>query len=218
MTGKTKAKTRAASKKAFDAAVGGSSAAPEAAPTTVTLSCGVVLRFKPVPSLAIREAAMRIEAPTVPTIHIEDKNRDEENPNDSAYIQAVAEYEAAQALVANDVVLLLGADVEHVPNGVAHLDDDSWVQDLQLLGIEFDPDHLGARKLAWLKFYILRTDDDQVKALMGPMRSAGVGEGDVAKAMDSFRDHTARATDNGAGVPDSADGAEDPEPSAGAGS
>ena len=214
----TKRKAKA-SQKAFDAAVGGSSVAPEAAPTTVTLDCGVVLRFKPVPSLAIREAAMRIEAPAVPLVHIEDKDRDEENPNDPAYKLAVAEFEAARAMVANDVILLLGNDVVlPIPEDVAALDDDSWVRDLQLLGIEFDPDHPGARKLAWLKFYVLRTDEDSVKALMGPMRSAGVGEADVAKAMASFPDREKRATDNGAGLPDGGNGVDDPEPSAGAGS
>ncbi len=213
----TKART-GASKKAFEAAVGGSSVAPEAVPTTVTLSCGVVLRFKPVPSLAIREAAMRIEAPAVPVIHLEDKGRDEENPNDPAYLQAVAEFEAARAMVANDVILLLGTEVVSVPEGVAALQDQDWIQDLQLLGIEFDPDHPGARKLAWLKFYVLRTDEDSVKALMGPMRSAGVGEADVAKATASFRDRAERTADNGAGLPDGADGANDPEPGAGAGS
>ncbi len=213
----TKART-GASKKSFDAAVGGSSTAPEAVPATTTLNCGVVLRFKPVPSLAIREAAMRIEAPTVPVIHVEDKGRDEENPNDPAYLKAVAEFEAARAMVANDVILLLGNEVESVPEGVAAVQDQSWIEDLHALGIEFDTENRAARKLAWLKFYVLRTDEDSVKALMGPMRSAGVSEVDVAQAMASFRDLQKRAADNGAELPDSGDGTDDSEPSAGAGS
>jgi hypothetical protein len=177
----------------------------------------VVLRFKPVPSLAIREAAMRIEAPAVPTVHIEDKGRDEENPNDPAYKWAVAEFEAARAMVANDVILLLGNEIESVPEDVAAIQDQSWIEDLQAVGIEFDAENRAARKLAWLKFYVLRTDADSLKALMGPMRSAGVGEVDVAKAMDSFRDREERSADNGAGLPDGGDGADDTEPSAGAG-
>jgi hypothetical protein len=217
MPTKRRAKT-GASKKAFDAAVGGSSVAPEAAPTTVTLSCGVVLRFKPVPSLAIREAAMRIEAPAVPTVHIEDKGRDEENPNDPTYKQAVAEFDAARAMVANDVILLLGNDVESVPEDVAAVQEQSWIEDLQAVGIEFDAENRAARKLAWLKFYVLRTDEDSLKAIMGPMRSAGVGEADVAKAMDSFRNRAERAVDNGVGLSDGGNGADDPEPGAGAGS
>lgn len=207
-----------APKKAFEAAVGGSSVVPEAVPTTVILSCGVVLRFKPVPSLAIREAAMRIEAPQVPVVHMEDKDRDEENPNDPDYLRAVAEYEAAKALVANDVILLLGSDIESVPEGIAALQDQSWVQDLQALGIEFDTENHAARKLAWLKFYILRTDEDSIKALMGPMRSAGVSEVDVAKAMASFRDREERTARNGAELPDGGDGANVSEPDPGASS
>lgn len=208
------AKTGAATK-AFDAAVGGSGIAAEEIPTTTTLSCGVVLRFKPVPSLAIREAAMRIVAPTVPMIHIEDKDRDEENPNDPDYQMAVAEYEAAKALVANDVILLLGTEVESVPEGIAALQDQSWVEQLQVLGIEFDTENHSARRLAWLKFYILRTDEDSIKALLGPMRSAGVSEGDVATAVASFRDRTARPASDGAGLPDNGDGADVPEPDTG---
>jgi hypothetical protein len=214
----TKRKVKA-SQKAFDAAVGGSSVAPEAAPTTVTLSCGVTLRVKPVPGLAIREAVMRIEAPTVPMVHIKDKGRDEENPNDPDYVKALAEYAEAKVLVANDVVLLLGSEiVPPIPEDVIPLDDDGWIPNLSYLGIEFDAENPAARKLAWLKFYVLRTDEDQIRALMGPLRSAGVGEADVARAMESFRNRKERAADNGAGLPNGGDGADNPEPGTGASS
>lgn len=208
-------------KVAFNAAAGGRvrNGEREEPPTEVTLSCGVVLKFKPVPSLAIREAAMRIQVPEVPKVLMEDKGREEENPNDPDYLLAVAEHKAAVALVANNVILILGTEIGHVPDGMARPEEDGWLDEMQVLGIEFDTESRSARKLAWLKFYAIRTDEDTVKALMGPMRSAGVSEVDVASAIDSFRSDEARpASDGSDGPQDGGDGADVREPDTGASS
>lgn len=205
-------------KVAFDAATGGRArnGEREELPTEVTLSCGVVLKFKPVPSAAIREAVIRIKAPEVPRVLIEEKGREEENPNDPDYIFAVAEHKAAQALVANDVILLLGTEVASVPESVYAVSDKGWIEELAVVGIEVDGGNAAARKLAWLKFYAIRTDEDTLKALMGPMRSAGVSEVDVAQAIDSFRGDKARpASDGSDGPQDGGDGADVREPDTG---
>ncbi len=68
----------------------------EPARDIITLSTGVRGRIRPVPAGLIDEVVSRIPDPEVPRQFIEDKGREELNPFDPAYIEAVAKARAVR--------------------------------------------------------------------------------------------------------------------------
>lgn len=158
----------------------------------ITLSNGIRLRVQRVAPLAIREAVLRVEKPRPPMVMVEDKGREEENPQHPDYLRAMEEYEEATGLAAMNVLLLMGTAVESIPEGLSRPEDDDWVENLEFLEIEVDRDNPKARYLAWLRYSALTSDQD-LAACVGIAREfAGVKEEDVASGIDSFRGRKAR--------------------------
>ena len=174
---------------AFDAAVRASDP-PTLTNNRVTLSNGVVLGVRPVPPLAIRQAVLNVPKPPVPVTFLEDKGREEENPNDPEYLEALAAYRDATGQAALNVLLLMGTKLESLPEGLCGPDGDEWLGDLEFLGLTIDKENPRARYLAWLQFYAIPSNADITRALEGPAKAAGVAEGDVAAAIESFRSPT----------------------------
>src|SRR3990172_5858636 len=110
----------------------------------------------------------------------------------------MARYRQRQATAANDAMLLLGTRVVSVPEGFAALESEEWVEELGALGIAVEP---RMRRLAWLKFWAVRTAQDATTVLTAVMRCTGVREEDVADAADSFRGGATRLPDHGAATP-----------------
>jgi hypothetical protein len=93
-----------------------------------TLSTGVVVRLKPVSSSLVEEMKSAIKMPAVPVVWIEEKEREEENPNDPRYIEAVEECNRKRADAVFDALCMFGVDlVEELP------EDDSWLKKLRML-------------------------------------------------------------------------------------
>ncbi len=165
----------------------------------IEFSNGIVLRVKSVSPLAIRQAAIRVPRPKPPMSMIKEKGREEENPNDPAYLAALEEYEEVSALAGLNVLVLLGTTLETVPEGLQGPDDEGWVGDLQYVGVlpaDFDDGDKRARYLAWVRYYAVANIEDHVKLMIGPMAKAGVSEEDVAKAIDSFPSRATRRANN----------------------
>jgi len=94
----------------------------------VTLSTGVVVRLKPVSSLLVEQMKAAIKMPKVPVVWIEAKEREEENPNDPAYIEEVQEVERKRADAIFDALCTFGVElVDGLP------EDDSWIRKLKFL-------------------------------------------------------------------------------------
>lgn len=192
---KTEKKT--AARKAFMAAVG-PSVNKNIREASVTLTNGVKLKLRSVSPTAVREAVMRLERPKPPRVMNETKGREEENPQHPDYLTQVEEYEAATQEAAANVLLLLGTEVEHVPEEVPILDTDDWVEDLRYVGVlgeDFDGSNPRARKLAWLKFVAMTSLQDTVMVLGGPLTALGVSESEVAETIQSFRGDEKRGAD-----------------------
>ena len=155
----------------------------------LTLTTGVVLRIGDVPAWAFQEIQkqMRLERPKVPVVHIEAKDRDEPNPNDPDYVDAIAAYDAKHTEKLMDMAIMLGTEMESVPDGFPKPDDEGWTEKLKKLGIAIpDNKDLDARYLSWVKLCAARTDKDLGSLILACGRNAGVTEEDAAEAAASF--------------------------------
>lgn len=163
-------------------------------PGCVTLSNGIVLKIKSVPPLLIRRALMQLRKPEPPTVFLEEKGRDEPNPNDPRYLDALDQWIEAQNTAALNVMLLCGTAVESVPDDVpAHTSDD-WIEKLAALDITVNVSNQAARYLTWLQTVACESSEDLQLLGSAVGRSSGLMEGDVNRAVDSFRGGPVRGT------------------------
>jgi hypothetical protein len=94
----------------------------------VTLSTGVRVRLKAVSSTLVEEIKAAVPMPEVPKVWIADKEREEENPNDPRYVEAVERAMMARADATLDALILFGVELlDGLP------EDDGWVQNLKML-------------------------------------------------------------------------------------
>jgi hypothetical protein len=92
------------------------------------LSTGVRVRLRPVSSSLVEEMKGAIKMPDVPVVWIEAKEREEENPNDPRYIQAVEEANSKRADAIFDALVTFGVElVDGLP------EDETWIKKLKLL-------------------------------------------------------------------------------------
>ena len=180
------------SRKAAAAAVAAVEASRRKPPDSLTLSNGIVLRLKPVPPYLVRQATMNVERPKVPTVFIPDKERDEENPNDPAYIDALLEYTQDTADAANNAVILAGTEIESVPEGLFWPQDDGWLEVLEFLGVEVERESKLGRYLDWMRFYALSTKSDLSAIWRAQRDRIGLTEEEVGAAAASFPNRAER--------------------------
>lgn len=132
----------------------------------VELRNGIVLSTRLVPSHLIRAATQRVKPPAVPMVHIADQDRDEPNPDDPAYVEAIMQWSIDQSDAAMSVGLMVGTKLEHLPDGMEPPESDVWVADIEsvsdIMGLDIhirrEPDR--ARYLDWLRYYALQDDQD----------------------------------------------------------
>ena len=166
-------------------------------PTEVTLSSGVRLRCKAVPPFLARKAISRIPRPQPPVVFLEDKGRQEENPNDPDYLTRLTEWQNMIYEVGTDVLLVAGTSIIDVPTGIYLPEDDGWLSLVEFLGVKIDVSNSHSRYLHWLTCYALETPDDLAKVVTAVGSLTGVSEEEVEAAVKTFRGGEARGTDNG---------------------
>ena len=160
----------------------------------ITLSTGVVLNLRPVPKQFIYEATRAFERPRVPVVLNKDKGREEENPADPDYQEAIQRHIIETANAATDVALLRGTEIAEKPETVPGPDDTIWIQEMEVLRMPMS-DNPRARYLAWVKAVAAPTDHDILMLLGEVGRLTGVSEADVDDAVERFRRVTARDED-----------------------
>lgn len=160
----------------------------------ITLSTGVVLKVKPVPKHFIFTVTSRFEKPAVPVYYNESKGREEENPNDPDYAEAVEMYVADVANAAVDVALLRGTEVVSIPDGFPDHNSKYWKEEMEVLGMPLKTKER-ARYLAWIKAMVCPLEED-IEILMEIIgQHTGVSEADTAEAVERFRRITGGDTD-----------------------
>ena len=121
-------------------------------------------------------------------VYIEDKGREEENPNDPDYLAAMQNIQFERGLATITLLLALGLRIKHIPDSVEGPEGDEWIEVLEASDILVPKDNKRLRFCAWLK-YIALPDDDLNVAIKEIMRYSGLTlEEDVAVAQDNFRD------------------------------
>ena len=163
----------------------------------VELSTGVKLKIRPVPRHFMYEVTRRFIRPKPPIIFIEDKGREEENPGDPEYAEALERFLSDIANAATDVALLRGTEIEHIPDGIPKPDSKVFREEMELFGMPM-LDSSRARYLYWIKSIAAPTSED-INDLLGELgRLTGVAESDVEDAVNRFRSVTARGEDRSA--------------------
>lgn len=165
------------------------------------LSNGIVLKIKSVPPFLVQAVQNEFKTPTPPKVMIEEKGREEENPNDPEYLRQLIELEEQQQLAINDLFLAWGTEIISVPDGYFKPEQDEWIamvefaQNITGKNIHIERDNQIKRYLHWLRFYALETGADIALATRLPMELAGIREGEVEEVMESFRSLPERRTD-----------------------
>lgn len=97
-------------------------------PKEITLPTGVKALIMPVSASLISEVTGSVKTPVVPIWHNEDKGRDEPNPSDPAYMEALEDMERERGMAAIDAMIMFGVElVDGLPQ------DDGWLKKLKYL-------------------------------------------------------------------------------------
>lgn len=167
----------------------------------VTLSTGVVLRIKPVSPFLLQtiKSAQEKAKPRVPVWHNTEDDRDEENPSDPAYLEAVRAWNSELGDKVYSALIAYGTETDAIPDGLPGPNDDSWMEGLQAIEIPVPSTGRG-RYIAWVKYIAAVTGEDTANVNLACLRALGLAEEDVAKAAASFRGEQGRpANSRGAG-------------------
>lgn len=161
----------------------------------IRLSTGVVLRAVAAPVWLLQDAVRRIPKPVAPMRMNADRGYEEADENDPAYLAAADRYAMDAAGAANDALLLLGTEIVEVPDGFERHTDDGWIEELAAVGLDVSGMH---RRMAWLKYWAVRSASDVARVIGAAARKTGVREEDVSDAVASFRGREERLADSGA--------------------
>lgn len=164
---------------------------------------GIVLDVKPVPPLLLNAVIAEFPDPEPPMVHMEELGRDEPNPNDPAYHQALLDAGNARDEAVNNIVLGVGTSVKHVPEGYFKPEDDGWVATVefaaQIAGKELKVEPVSGQKvtryLQWLRWYACETGMDIALLQSLPYQLAGIKEGEIDEVAESFQHYAQRRAD-----------------------
>lgn len=170
----------------------------------ITLSNGIVLELRPVPP-ALRDAVRNelvTKRPKVPIVHIESKDRDEENPGDPAYLEAMNNALRVEELAMEDLSMAAGTIIVSVPDDMLPLDGDDWMHDPRIevavsAGLRLDVSDNNKRRIAYLRFYALETHMDFFIHKHASLKVQGISEEEIRAALESFRGIQGRISDIG---------------------
>lgn len=154
---------------------------------TYTSKSGVKFKLVPMSKMLIVDATKRLDKPKPPVIHIEEKDRTEENPNDPQYMEDVQIYNANRANLIMAIVFAYGCEVIEIPEGFSSVTDTDWSDDLAEFGVPI-PIKGRARKAAWIRYHLVPDDNELTQLMQLIMKVGGTTlESDVKDSMDSFR-------------------------------
>lgn len=164
----------------------------------ITLTNGIKLRIVPTSQAAARRLVMQYPKPRPPLA----KGRDdimEENPLDPDYIEAQAVWSEKLINAIWQMMTILGTKCEVVPSGRYGPDDEGWMDELELAGLEVDRKLKGLpRYQEWLNLYALTSAMDQLNLGAALMARLGILESEVRDAVAAFRGGQVRGPDRDA--------------------
>lgn len=167
-----------------------------------TLTNGIVLSLKPVPPLLIQAVSQEFVTPDPPVVFIEEKGREEPNPNDPNYRRQLEKLDEDRNMATNNLVLAIGTSVKTVPDGYYRPEQDEWIANIEFASkvagkeLKVDREDEIQRYLCWLRFYALESLGDMVLVQSLPTQLTGIREGEVDEVLESFLSLPERGTNN----------------------
>jgi hypothetical protein len=155
----------------------------------IRLSSGVHLIPRKVNPLIFQQVGAQFQDPPVPYVEIPGKGRKEYNPENPEYLEAKKLVEAQRSMASIDAIIALGTRLSpdhEIPETVSPLDSEDWVDELYAGGLQFDSDKPRLRYLYWVKFIACPEVADYSEIAKFVLHKLGVGEEEVAEAIDSF--------------------------------
>jgi hypothetical protein len=149
----------------------------------LTLSTGYRAKIRPVSAQLLDSAMSRIKDPPVPEIYLEEKGRNEPNPNDPQYLKDLDEANHKRSMASVDVLILMGVQlVDPVPNDIEWL---VGLQQLERLGLfdlsPYDLTNERDREFVFKRFVAVGNED--LKMITAKM---GITEADIKAAEAAF--------------------------------
>jgi len=175
--------------------------AKKEADPTITLSNGVVVKVKPLPDLLMRKLYSKFDPPEPPEVEINSggKTWTEPNYDDPNYENAMRKYTMTIADGIANLILLRGFDIiskpDHIPD---YEEDDTWEEELEAVGLEI-PEKPLERKLSWMEYRIVETNNDLDAIQTASQRLSGISEEEVEEAQERFRGLTGQLSSGGVG-------------------
>lgn len=162
----------------------------------ITFSTGVTFRVLPINIFVLQRIINRFEYPDVPVEHNDNLDRDIPNPNSPKYLEAIKRTDEARAEALVDAMAVLALIPLEVPENVAPLESDEWLETLRFLDIAVDSASKPARKQAWVKYVAMNSARDLLKFSRLIARIMGASEEAVATQIATFQGDAQRDTDS----------------------
>ena len=157
-------------------------------PNELKLSSGAVVKPVEIPDMLIQMLYANFPAPKAPMVEIHSggKHWVQENPDDPRYAETLAERDRTLSAAMINLVLVRGMTVLTLPEGCPLVEDTSWEEELAVMGMVV-PETGTARKLIWLKRFIVTRSLDLATVQTAALELSGATEEAVQEAMDRFR-------------------------------
>ncbi len=163
------------------------------------LSTGVKLRLRRPSSMLVKEATKSLMEgePRPPMVFIEEKEREEENPNDPDFIAAHNIWLAEVGIRSLRALIPTGTKLEHKPEDVVGPEDEDFEDLMAAMGQEAAAGKF-SRYVQWVMSVACGAQDLEILSVR-LMRLAGIPEGDVADVLATFPGIQERLANSGGG-------------------
>lgn len=148
------------------------------------LSTGYRIKMNAVSASLIDEVQAKVKDPKIPTFFNEEKGREEENPSDPEYLDALKESERKRMNAVLDTLVLFGVDlIDGIP------EDNTWTNKLKFMErrcqldlSEFDLDDPFDKEFVFKKYIAVGAND-----LIEIGKKAGLRGKQIADAAKTFQ-------------------------------
>lgn len=156
----------------------------------VTLTNGIVIQTKPISQDAIRRVIGKAEKPKVPIVRIESRDREEENPNDPDYLEALNKYYSDVLQRVYKTMMMLGTECYKVPAEYYKPEDKEWIEYLEAADVPIEFTNQFERYHEWLTLYACTAQYDYNHLTSVLIRRVGIMEQEVIDAITFFQHYS----------------------------
>lgn len=149
----------------------------------IELSTGVVLKGKKANPLALLKVMARFERPKPPMVFMKAMGREMENPEDPDYIERIKAWQRESNMALLNALILLGTELHSTPAGFPRPEDDSWLDEYSVFGLDMRPTIPAWRYLTWITFKACVDEKDMLRIQETVGKLSGVREADVKSAV-----------------------------------